>query len=385
MKKKMVLSGLILALVALPIAACAQEATAPALPVTITAPAPAPAPAPTVTVTAPAPKPAPKPAPPKESVEEFFLNNTVELIVPFGPGGGIDYAARIFASYWPDAIGGGAMRVVNVTGGGGKVGMNQLWTSKPDGLTLSGGLVGTNLVAPALFKVPGMDYDPSKFSFIGMYGLEQDMFAVGAETPYESMEDLQNAAGLKLGGVSPTSTATLSIVTIAYLFDLDAEVIIGFDSSAETGLAVAKGELQAESWSEGTINDHFSKGWVKSGFVTPGATRSGLFPDAPTAEELLGELSSDQEAVLKAFQGIGHRGKPILGPPGISKEKLQFVRDAFNKIVELKGFKKMGTARWGHFSTPLKGEDFEKLILNMLATPEKDLAKLQEAVTTYTK
>ena len=64
MKRKLLLLGLILALVAVPLAACAQEAPAPA---TVTAPAPPPA-----TVTAPAPPPvtvtAPAPAPEKPSV-----------------------------------------------------------------------------------------------------------------------------------------------------------------------------------------------------------------------------------------------------------------------------------------------------------------------------
>lgn len=85
MKRKLVILGLILTLVALPLIACAKPAPTPA-----PTPAPAPAPAP-----APTPAPAPPPAKPTEPVTLAFDWSTVFgrancLVFPYRPGGRLD-------------------------------------------------------------------------------------------------------------------------------------------------------------------------------------------------------------------------------------------------------------------------------------------------------
>ena len=61
-----------------------------------------------------APKPMMSPA-------DFYKANTVDLICVMSPGGGVDFSARIFASYWSEVTG-GTMVVRNMPGGGGLVG-----------------------------------------------------------------------------------------------------------------------------------------------------------------------------------------------------------------------------------------------------------------------
>jgi len=84
MKRKLVILGLILTLLALPLAACAKPAPAP-----VPAPAPAPAPAPSP---APTPAPAPPPAKPTEAVTWTFnwegaYGRANCLVWPFRPDG----------------------------------------------------------------------------------------------------------------------------------------------------------------------------------------------------------------------------------------------------------------------------------------------------------
>src|SRR3972149_1723027 len=67
---------------------------------------------------------------------DFYAKKTVNVVVPFGAGGGVDYIARLFARYWPELVPGGTMLIKNMTGSGGIRGTNSVYSADPDGLTI---------------------------------------------------------------------------------------------------------------------------------------------------------------------------------------------------------------------------------------------------------
>ena len=64
----------------------------------------------------------------------FYAGKTVEMIVPWAAGGGADTACRLICSYMEKELG-CTIVINNVTGGGGSIGLAQLTTANPDGLT----------------------------------------------------------------------------------------------------------------------------------------------------------------------------------------------------------------------------------------------------------
>ncbi|MFH0914405.1 MAG: hypothetical protein V1849_03845, partial [Chloroflexota bacterium] len=211
-------------------------------------PSPTPTPKPTPT---PTPSPSPKPSPtatptptaPTETAAEFFKKNHVNLIIPFGPGGGTDFYGRVLAAYWPDATGGNTMIVRNIPGGGTLLGTNQAYASKLDGLTLAATPSGTSLMWPVLSKDPAVKFDLSKINWLGNIPYAPVGFAVGAKLPYKDMADLQKVSGLKFGSIEGTPSQGLALVI--ELFGLkDASVIIGYKAGPEAALAVARNEIQ---------------------------------------------------------------------------------------------------------------------------------------------
>lgn len=54
----------------------------------------------------------------------FFKNKTVELVVPFSPGGGFDVYGRMVAKYMGPELGAANMIVRNQPGAGGLLGTN---------------------------------------------------------------------------------------------------------------------------------------------------------------------------------------------------------------------------------------------------------------------
>jgi tripartite-type tricarboxylate transporter receptor subunit TctC len=91
-----------------------------------------------------------------------FPNKPMKLIVPLGPGGPTDVAARLVAQVVPTALG-QPLVIENRPGAGGAIGSRAVATSDPDGYTLMLATSATLCVVPALMKNPG--YDPVK-SFV---------------------------------------------------------------------------------------------------------------------------------------------------------------------------------------------------------------------------
>jgi tripartite-type tricarboxylate transporter receptor subunit TctC len=83
--------------------------------------------------------------------QEKYPSRPVKLLVPYGPGGATDIAARVLGENIRDIIG-QAFYVENKPGGYGILAIEDMARAKPDGYTLMIGNVSTNAITPVLFK-----------------------------------------------------------------------------------------------------------------------------------------------------------------------------------------------------------------------------------------
>ena len=378
--RKLMLVFLVVALtLVLVLGACAQPAPTPSPPpVQKPAPVASPAPAPVA-----APSPAASPSPTATSAADFYSKNSATIIVGWGAGSGTDFAARLVAVFWPDAMGGVA-RVKNVTGGGGIVSTNQVWKAKPDGLTLDVAPFGTALAAPHLFKQEGKEFDIAKFTYVGMFGDEPYTLAIGKHLPYSSVADLKKAKGLKFGTSSKTGGTPLGCALGIDLLGLEnASVVSGYASAVEIALAVARKELDGFVYQSSTAKAEIDKGFMKP-IVNIGFAKSQIFPAIkPISEEI--KLSPDQERLLKVYSSAFLGGRVVFATPGIPEDRVQFLRESFDKMVANKGFQDHTIARYQSFEPPLKGSGVEALIKELVTVPQSEIDKLNQLVEKYIK
>ena len=93
---------------------------------------------------------------------ENYPSRTVNIIVPYPPGGGVDAMGRLIAKKLSEHFKAQVI-VDNRGGGGGNIGMRDAAKAKPDGYTLLLGHTGTMAINPNLYANPG--FDPVK-SFV---------------------------------------------------------------------------------------------------------------------------------------------------------------------------------------------------------------------------
>ena len=317
-----------------------------------------------------------------QTPEEFYKTHNVTLVANGGIGGGTDFAARLFASYWNEATG-GAMVVKVMPGGGGIEGLNYVYHSKPDGLTIGNTHHPSDMTAPKLLGTPGVDFDTRELSWIGFFGFDPDYMWMGVDAPYKTVADLKKAGRIVFGGLSPASTGTVgTIVAINILGLNNADVVFGYEAP-ELGLAVKRGEILGYTLESSTGSVEAKKGFVKP-VCSMTFKRTAWYPDVPSLAELAGTLTPDQEDMIRFLEALV-AGKSFFGPPGVPADRLEYLRRNFDKIMKYEGFLKQVKVRWSIWQTPMTGEQLEKDIKTVLSMPQEKIEATRKLVEKYVK
>ena len=137
-----------------------------------------------------------------------YPTRPIRVIVPSGPGGGLDLIARTIVSRISDSLG-KAIVVENKPGGGGDVAAETVAKAKPDGYTLLMASA-TYVVRANLYKVP---YDPIRdFAPVTQISSAPYALVVHASLPVKSMAEFVAYAKSNPGKINFGSQGNGSLV-----------------------------------------------------------------------------------------------------------------------------------------------------------------------------
>lgn len=173
-----------------------------------------------------------------------FSNQTIEVIVPFAPGGATDVAARFLEKYLERHLEGNPnVEVVNREGGGSILGAN--WfeaNAQPDGLRV---LFTTSSTAnPYVLGQPEVQYDLANYRMA--YGLPfGSVTYVSNTTGITSVEEFVNAEGLIYGGIGAAASDLPTLLSFE-VFGIDVTSALGFTGRGPIRLAFERGETNVD-------------------------------------------------------------------------------------------------------------------------------------------
>ena len=238
----------------------------------------------------------------------------------------MDITARTVALFLGKYTGAKIIATNGPLGGGGRATMNYITKkAKRNGLAL-GWHIGAAETIYQMYGV-GVEYDLRKMDWIGVVTPLRNTLIVNGKK-FKSIDDLRKAKVFFLGGGASQSVDSQQGMVGLNALGVNYKLVTGYRGTGQIRTAVLRGEI------DGFARDYAgSGGEIKAGnlfaAVHLGAVRDPRLPDVPTIFEA-GNVKGVFKSLLVA---TGKAGYFLVGPPGLPKDRLKFLRDALKKVV----------------------------------------------------
>jgi tripartite-type tricarboxylate transporter receptor subunit TctC len=311
---------------------------------------------------------------------DFYKGKTIDLIISSTAGGMTDRIARVIALYLERDTGANVV-ITNRMGTGGLDGMNYVYRSEPDGLTL-GAVSSGKFVSNWVLDEPAAKYNIDEFSYIISVGSRRNHFIVSPDGPYQSITDLQASEDLKIGGASVSGPVSLGGMTVIELLELDASVITGINKTSERALMVKRGEIVGYT---GSINS--SQAYLDSGIVEPmfvlAKTRDSLMPDVPAITELI-DIQENDMALVELWETAFVSSAIFTAPPGIPEERLAFLSELVAEWAQDEEFREeIDRASGYEVETYYIGDNVSNIMMKLASALDDFRAVFTELIEKY--
>jgi tripartite-type tricarboxylate transporter receptor subunit TctC len=274
----------------------------------------------------------------QENPAAFYKGKTIDFTLNERPGGDMDLIGRLLGPYVKEYTGATPI-FTNRRAAGGSEGYVHIYKAAPDGLTMG---IGTTLplILNRITEAPGAIYEPDKFGYVCSFLRVRSMFIVSANGPYKTIADLKAAKKLVLGATSPQGNIALSTMSVIKLLDLDAKVITGTKGVGPLIQAVLSGEIAGSCVPMQVAMRGIRAGNYRALF-TLATERFSAIPDVPSLTELY-SLGGNEEKkeLLKMWDEHLVMSHAFITSPGISKEKLDFLRGIYPMLKNSPQFRK---------------------------------------------
>ena len=260
-------------------------------------------------------------APARAAAQGKYPTKTMEVVVPFAPGGGTDILMRtivgiIDENKWsPQAI-----SVNNRVGGSGVVGYTYLINKKGDSHVVAGA-APTIVSGKVEGKLPGNHRDV--FTILMIVAIDELMLSVRSESKFQTIEEFVREAKARPGQLAVAGTGTNTEDNIfTHLLEKAAGIklkYVPFQSGGECVTAVMGGHVDAGVMNPNEIQAQIEAKKARNLAV---AARKRLkdAPDLPTFAE-------------KGMEFFWEQMRGVVGPAGMAPEAVAWWQETLKKVV----------------------------------------------------
>jgi len=263
-----------------------------------------------------------------------YPQRPIQLIVPWGAGGGTDATARIIGDLLESELKQPVI-VVNRTGGSGVVGHEAIASAQPDGYTI--GMITVEIAMMhhvGLTTLKHTDYTP-----IGLVNADPAGINVRVDSPYKSVKELLNAIKANPGRMKASGTGEGGVWHLAIAGLLKDQ---GIDPSAlawvpSSGAALGLQDMVAGGVDVVPCSIPEARAMIDAGKVRPLAimdpTPSALYPKLPTLKQ---ELNTEWQ--IAAW-------RVVAAPKGVAVDVQRILVVALKKVYDSRDYKEFMASR----------------------------------------
>lgn len=214
-----------------------------------------------------------------------YPSRPIELVVPFGAGGGTDALARVVAEAAKKHVS-QPVTVVNKPGASGGIGLTEVVNSRPDGYKIA-----MITIEMAIIPHVGLAKFSPENDFTPLVRLNADplVLAVSADSPWKSVEDLLAAAKtakepLKFGNAGNGGASHLAAAALQQRIGASF-THVPFQGNGPAVLALMGGHIDAVNASPSEVFTFMQSGKMRALAVLSTQRLGGVFAAVPTLKE----------------------------------------------------------------------------------------------------
>lgn len=314
-----------------------------------------------------------------QSAADFYRNRSVDVDIGYSAGGAYDFYARVISRHMAAHIPGGPSLVPrNMEGAGSLRLANWLYRVAPqDGSVF--GTIGRGLAFDPLLIGKGDQFDAVKFNWLGSANNEVSVCVAMKDSGIARFEDLFSKQ-LTVGGTGTSADTDQFPRVLNGILGTHFKVIEGYPGGNDVVLAMERGEVQGRcGWSWSSVKSTH-KSWIDEKrmivLLQLSLSKHPELPDVPLVTDFA--KTDEQRQILKMVFARQVMGRPFLAPPNVPADRVAALRTAFMATMKDKDFL-AEAAKTDLEVNPVSGEDVERLVNEVYATPATIVAKAKEA------
>jgi tripartite-type tricarboxylate transporter receptor subunit TctC len=231
-------------------------------------------------------------------------------------------------------------------------------------------LVQRGVLLAQLIKLPNVQFDITKFNWIGSVSPDTSLVVAWHTAPVKTVQDLF-AQQLIVGGTGATSDLEASARLLNATIGAKFKIISGYAGQADVLMAMERGEVQGSAdwaWSEIKTRDASYLNNKQITIILQNALKkSAELPDIPLAIDYIKDATDRK--VAEVYLGLKQVARPILAGPAVPPDRLEALRSAFMSLRDDAGSARdIATLGLGN---PTPAEEVQQFInLAMSSSPD---------------
>jgi len=306
-----------------------------------------------------------------QAADDVFAGKTINVIAGFPPGGGVDGEMRVLTRFLAKYIPGQPTIVPrNMQGAGGIILANHLYNvAAADGLTL--GMPGrSGFLLSNVVPQKAINYDLARFSYVGGAGSAANALWVHRRTGITSVADLKRArTPIVIGALNARSENAIAPRVLESYEGWPLKIVTGYPGFSEVLIALDRGEVDGLFSHEGSIANS-RPDLISSGAVKPIVQSFDAMAGVPLLPDVV--VDPNARAILGLVTTPSHIGLPLLGPPGIPPDRLEILRQSYQRLMDDMEYRAEADRRGLPVGRAVTGAELQQLIAQKLsAVPER--------------
>jgi tripartite-type tricarboxylate transporter receptor subunit TctC len=320
---------------------------------------------------------------PAAADDNFYAGKTIDMLIGFSSGGGYDLYARTLARYLGRHIPGNPQVLPqNMPGAGSLKLANYLYNVAPKDGTAIGHFAPGIMAEPLLGHGQGVQFDATKFGWLGSVSQEVSVCAFEASTGIATLTDMRTkpmVIGASGGGAESDVFATV----LRNMFHMPIRIVTGYPGGAEITLAMQRHEVDGRcgwSWTSLLARNKAMLTGKEINLTLQVALNKDDDPylaGVPLIMDLTDAPA--QRSALKLIVSRQSIARPFATPPGVPAARLAVLRDAFDATMKDPDF--LAEARTADLDVrPVQGDAVEALIKEIYASSPEAIRLATEAM-----